>query len=513
MPPKPQTHDGLKNKGNRLSGFARGNSDNEANYNAPAPKQASVPPRSDTPNATAHPDKVAPTREELAKAAKIDVFLKPSRKVPGSQAMLNFSSKPSKPSPIKARPNPVPEPEPVDEPLTERLNMPLDEDATNRALFEGSQLGDDFMNSRVTTPHPELEDVFVHQEEERQVVPPRTRPKDQRISYQSVQEEPRGLSPELGQGFGHFQRAQGLGNAPLQLEGSRIVLNQSREHRRDKSHVRDGFTDKPLHERRHSGERYAPASPAKLTRDLPYRGVKIKPQKRENRHSKQRGFDPPPYNNYPQQVSDSYPTRAHEVIELEEEDQPIDDPMQETTPKPSKQPQRIRKQPQGALMESAMASAKPPGMNWNSYNPSKKRSRAALDYDDNVLAQKSFGDLLNEPFDLDPAQAGNNEGGDGNPLSNKLERFAHESEDGQREFFSRMKIDDWEESGDWFVDRFADLMKRVKEARRAKRKVVSEFEKEEARREEAVRMRSDALDRKMQKMRQDGLRVVGERQV
>jgi len=355
--------------------------------------------------------------------------------------------------------------------------------------------------------------VFVHQREEQQIDPQRTRPTHQRLSYRSVQEEPRGLSPELGHGFGHYQRAQGLSNAPLQLEGSRIVLNQRREHRRDKSIVRDGFTDEPLQEQGRGGERYAPASPAKSTRDLPYRGVKIKPQKKENRHSTQRGFDPSPYDNYTRQVPHSYPVRAHEVIELEEEDQPIDDPMQEATPKPSKQPQRIRKQPQGALMESAMASPKPPGMNWNRRNPSKKRSRADLDYDDKVLAQKSFGDLLNEPFDIDPAKAGNNEGADGNPLSNKLERFAHESEDEQREFFSKMKIDDWEESGDWFVDRFADLMKRVKEARRAKRKVVSEFEQEEARREEAVRMRSDALDRKMQKMRQDGLRVVGERQV
>jgi hypothetical protein len=142
----------------------------------------------------------------------------------------------------------------------------------------------------------------------------------------------------------------------------------------------------------------------------------------------------------------------------------------------------------------------------------RKRNRPAADYDDKVLSSMSWADLQKEPFDHDPAQAAHTHGQAGSEtdqLTKNLERLKSETDEDQRAFFCRASMEDWEKSGDWFVDQFADLMKKLRDARREKREMVGGFEKEAAQREEAVRQRSEAIDRKLAKMRQDGRRVVG----
>lgn len=506
MPANPQTQDGLKSKGGRLLGFSRANSDAGVAYNVPAPKQAAVPARSDTPNAAPQPEHALPTREEIAKASKIQAPTKPRKQTPGPQTIWDFPSQDSRKSPAKptSKPKPQLQPAPQAQHQQEPERFSNDEDATNRALFDGSQLGDDFMNSRVTTPRNEPEDAFLHHLEG-----PKThqRPFQEEETVRPFQQQRKERSPELGHEIVHHEKAQRRSSAQLQVaENGRFLLHHpTRTQRRERSNVRDGFSNEPLQEKhRQRDDRYGPAEPAKSTRDLPYRPVKIKSQKKEHRHGRQRPQETSPYDNFARQPANAHFEDAGEVIELEDDEVPLEEPTQEATPKP----RRIRKQPQQALMESAMP---PPSK--SSFHPQlKKRTRASLDYDDKALSQKTFGDLLNEPFDLDPAQAGNDQGGDGNPLSNKLDRFANQPEEEQREFFASMTMEDWEESGDWLVDRFTDLMKRMKEARREKRKIAVDFEMEAAKRAEAVEKRSDALDRKMCKMRQDGLRVVGEKQ-
>jgi hypothetical protein len=46
------------------------------------------------------------------------------------------------------------------------------------------------------------------------------------------------------------------------------------------------------------------------------------------------------------------------------------------------------------------------------------------------------------------------------------------------------------------------------EARRNKRRIIQDFEQEAANREEAVRLKTQSIDRKLSKMKQDGQRVV-----
>lgn len=155
----------------------------------------------------------------------------------------------------------------------------------------------------------------------------------------------------------------------------------------------------------------------------------------------------------------------------------------------------------------------PPTMNLNRHVQTKKRSRASPDYDDMALSNMSYTDLQAEPFDLDPAQAAmqNSYGGDADPLSKKLDQLRHQSEREQRAVFSNLSMEDWEQSGDWFVDRFSELMSKLRDARRNKRQMIRDFEAEASKHEEAVRRRSEAIDQKLIKMRQDGQRVVGDK--
>jgi hypothetical protein len=74
-----------------------------------------------------------------------------------------------------------------------------------------------------------------------------------------------------------------------------------------------------------------------------------------------------------------------------------------------------------------------------------------------------------------------------------------------------MSIENWETSGNWFVSEFSGLMQRFMESRRNKRMIIQEFEQQAADREEAVRLRTEAVDRKLSKMKQDGQRVVDDK--
>lgn len=143
----------------------------------------------------------------------------------------------------------------------------------------------------------------------------------------------------------------------------------------------------------------------------------------------------------------------------------------------------------------------------------KKRRHVSADYDDMALSSMKFTDLQNEPFDFDPGVVNvqNRNMPMGNTLEEKLVQYQHHGYSEQRSFFGNMSLDEWEKAGDWFADQFSDVMKKLRDARRSKRRMIQDFEDEAAMREEAVRTRSDNIDRKLQTMKENGLRVVGEK--
>ena len=142
----------------------------------------------------------------------------------------------------------------------------------------------------------------------------------------------------------------------------------------------------------------------------------------------------------------------------------------------------------------------------------------ASDYDDKQLESMTYRALKDETWESekhgkaaallqdlqDPAL----------PLSErfqncvKLDGDKEETQDMQVEFFAKMPTKEWEEAGDLFIERFAEIMSKLKEARQAKRKIASDFEKSIEEREAAIREKSEKLDQDLADMRKGGEGVI-----
>ncbi|KAM5348393.1 hypothetical protein ACJ41O_008217 [Fusarium nematophilum] len=359
-------------------------------------------------------------------------------------------------------------------------------------LFSGSQLGESFMESGITTPQNELaEPVKLGPELTRDLkrsIPSHYLPDRNRV--------PR--STQISDSFIPGHHGRGGVHDPAQ--------------RRNVSHMNDGFRDATTAGRgRTNGyyedERSHPASPAKRDAQLPMREVRI----RKSNTGRSEAYDVPGQSRSrsPTIRGKQWPTHHRREDSRQPPAQPPDNDDAESlpedeehmTPKPKK-PKSVVKR---VLLESSMPATTLSSTNYRD----KKRQRASPEYDDVALGSMPFTALQQQPFDFDPSkeeQRGIVVNADN--LDAKLDQFRHLSEKEQHDLFSNMSIDDWEASGSWFVSQFAGFMQSLTEARRNKRRIIHEFENEAASREEAVRLKTGAIDRKLCKMRQDGQRVV-----
>ncbi|KAK3293933.1 extracellular mutant protein 11-domain-containing protein [Chaetomium fimeti] len=137
---------------------------------------------------------------------------------------------------------------------------------------------------------------------------------------------------------------------------------------------------------------------------------------------------------------------------------------------------------------------------------SRKR-RQSLDYNDAELHAMSYSDLHNQSFDFDPQTAALQQTSvppAGGSIEERLEHYQKKGSMDQHEFFARASVDEWDEAGDWFLSRFGDVMLRLKQARRNKRRLVQQFEDEVAAREEAVRGKIEGIGRTLEDLKQEG---------
>lgn len=162
-----------------------------------------------------------------------------------------------------------------------------------------------------------------------------------------------------------------------------------------------------------------------------------------------------------------------------------------------------------ALLGSPMPYASP-----SKEEDGKKRKWQSCDYDDKALSSMDYADLRGQPFDFDPAgeasPARARGGAEGSSLAARLEHYGGRGEGEQRAFFEGMSVAEWDGAGDWFLEEFGAVVRRMKEGRRRRREVVEGFEAEIAEREEGVRTRTEGVKRKLDRMKRDGLKVVAD---
>ena len=151
------------------------------------------------------------------------------------------------------------------------------------------------------------------------------------------------------------------------------------------------------------------------------------------------------------------------------------------------------------------------------HSGAKKRS-FDLDYDDSALANMDYAELKKQPFDYDPTQAETRLRLSDVPppgtLPAKLEHFLDKQDQAaQVEFFTGMPVRDWEDAGDWILDRFGDVMRRLREARQGKRATAERFENEIAEREAAVSHKIHGIDQRLADLKSQGEGLVQGREV
>ncbi|PHH86627.1 hypothetical protein CDD83_9954 [Cordyceps sp. RAO-2017] len=467
----------LKDKGSRLQAFVRKDPDAAVGTNASAPQaEAAADRRPDSPQRPIP----APTRQELAEAARLNLSAAPRNSAAARQQQdgrIAAHARLASPPPRATQPSPTP-----------RRARESPENQHND-IFCGSQLGESFMNSGPSTPRNEADGS------EGEATPNAKR---------------------------HHAHARNAGreapaaSAAFRIEDNLMMSIVPTPGRRILPQMMDGFHDdatvvKRRHPQNYKTQLDRPSSTALLRPELPLREVRVKRLPLSSRYAAYETREP----SSPSPSVESARWQGQRELEdvrplvaAPETGEEPDSVSEHDRPARVSEPARAG----GGARRPARESPMPPIVAVPKLPRDRKRRRGSPDYDDNILSSMTYSDLQDEPFDLDPARASGQNGQDMSAkLPLKLEQYRQQGEREQQHFFAAMSMEDWEASGDWFVEQFADLMKRLRDARRSKRRMIQSFEDEAARREEAVRMRSETIDRKLARMRQDGQRVVEDR--
>jgi hypothetical protein len=140
----------------------------------------------------------------------------------------------------------------------------------------------------------------------------------------------------------------------------------------------------------------------------------------------------------------------------------------------------------------------------------QKHYEEQLDYDPPELFNKNYQSLKAELFDRHPnAQPFVIPGmPDTATLADKMVSIAGAEQRMQGEFFASLNIDEWEEAGDWFLDRFGDTIKALKNVRREKRKAARALEDKIEQRETHVSKKRALTNFAMSGMKSSGAAVL-----
>lgn len=190
------------------------------------------------------------------------------------------------------------------------------------------------------------------------------------------------------------------------------------------------------------------------------------------------------------------PRAASRKVAIQDGTMVLNPPKATTGPKP----------PRNLVVQDAALSGSPMARVPTGRQPGQKKRRRSKDYDDAALQRMSFAELQNEPFDHDPTrevvQSPAKPSADN--LDDRLGFYQSKDEIVQAQFFASMSVRDWEDSGDWFLGQFGNIIQKMREARQAKRRMVEDFENEVSAREEFVRHKKEGIDRRLSKLKQDG---------
>jgi hypothetical protein len=142
---------------------------------------------------------------------------------------------------------------------------------------------------------------------------------------------------------------------------------------------------------------------------------------------------------------------------------------------------------------------------------------AALDYPSERLRGMSYAELRSEPFDAAAPRSGNEDGkmtsGESKEsVAARVEAGMDGTPEQQELLFNALSIDEWEEAGEWFVGRFAEVVRRMVEVRREKRRTAQDAESAVAARNDAVEAGERETRVVLEGMKERGREILERRQ-
>lgn len=142
-------------------------------------------------------------------------------------------------------------------------------------------------------------------------------------------------------------------------------------------------------------------------------------------------------------------------------------------------------------------------------NPEPEQSGPQLDYDLEELSKMTYDDLKKQPFDVAPNAAQfvlpNSQA---NALEEKLSAVSSLQQSDQARFFESLNIDEWDEAGEWFMGRFADVFRKLKDTRAQRRRAAQDFETEIEKRHSAVGRKRKQMEDALLEMRKNGGQIL-----
>ena len=133
-----------------------------------------------------------------------------------------------------------------------------------------------------------------------------------------------------------------------------------------------------------------------------------------------------------------------------------------------------------------------------------------LDYEAPELFAMEYQDLKTQPFDIDP-NAGEftlPTAQQDDSLVAKLSTVSSFPKSDQSHFFASLDLDEWEQAGEWFLDRFSEIFNKLKDARQEMRKAARAFETEVEQRHGAIGKKRKQIEDALGEMKESGGKVL-----
>lgn len=131
------------------------------------------------------------------------------------------------------------------------------------------------------------------------------------------------------------------------------------------------------------------------------------------------------------------------------------------------------------------------------------------DYDKNALKQKTFADLQNEHYDVDPrTQSKGHRKLKEDELHKKLQELLNKDRPQQKKLLHSLDVAQWDQAGDWFLDQFATIFEKFKKQRSERRSLSRSFEEQIAERHEVVSKKRKITEDELNGMKVSGRNVL-----